>query len=304
MSELPDSLVVLFADLSGSTRLYDSLGDAPAREIVARCIDRIIGVVERHDGTVIKTIGDEVMSTFPGADAAADAAQDILVAMAEAYAIHQGRLGAHVGFHTGSVVHEAGDVFGDTVNLAARLVALAKRGEILTTRASVDALAPQRRERTRRIDRRELEGHQGALEIFELIAQTSNLTSMTPIPPAEPSGPGRLILRRGDGVFALDESRSTLSIGRDPESDLVLEDPQVSRRHARVRLRHGKFVLTDMSANGTLVRAREGKTVRLHREELILQGSGSIGFGRNLDGDGELPIAFFVEPDAEAPSRA
>jgi adenylate cyclase len=293
----PDFLAVLFADLSGSTRLYDSLGDQPARQIVARCLDRIVAVVERHHGTVIKTIGDEVMTTFPGANEAADAARDILVAIAEAYDVHHGRLGAHVGFHTGRVVHEAGDVFGDTVNLAARLVALAKRGEILTTRASIDALRPESRERTRRIDRRELEGHEGALEIFELIAQTSNLTSMTPVPSEEPSGPGRLILGHGGRAFALDEARSTLSIGRDPENDLVFEDPQVSRRHARVKLRHGKFVLSDESTNGTVVRTREGKIIRLHREELILHGSGSIGFGRILDADGALPIAFRVESD-------
>jgi class 3 adenylate cyclase len=303
MTAAPESLAVMFADLSGSTRLYDRLGDGPAREIVGRCIDRIIAVVERHGGTVIKTIGDEVMSTFPGADHAADAAREILESIAEAYSIHEGRLGAHVGFHTGRVLHEQGDVFGDTVNLAARLVALAKRGEILTTRASIDALALERRERTRRIDRRELEGHQGALEIFELIAQTANLTTMTPILPAEPTGPGRLIVRFGGRTFALDEAHASLRIGRDPENDLVLEDTQVSRNHAYLKLRHGKFVLADESTNGTLVRTRDGKTIRLHREELILQGSGNIGVARPADGDGELPIAFHVDSEAEASVR-
>ena len=118
---------------------------------------------------------------------------------------------------------------------------------------------------------------------------------MTPVLDAEIAGPGRLVLRVGDERFAVSEQRPAITIGRDPESDLVVPEPQVSWCHGGVKLRHGKFVLYDESTNGTFVRTREGKTIRLHREELILPDSGSIGLGGTPDPEGELPIAFHFE---------
>ena len=310
MSNHPECVAVLFADLGGSTRLYDLLGDEPARRIVAACIDRIIEIVERHAGRLIKTIGDEVMSTFDSANRAADAAREIVIAMRAMEPVHDQRLGAHVGLHYGRVLHEEGDVFGDTVNLAARLVPLAKTGEILTTRAVVDALSAERQGLVRRIDRRELRGKQGELEIFELLWQTANITTITPIPRHDPAGGERLVLQLGADRFEIHEGHPSLTIGRDDDNDLVLPDPRVSRRHARVKRRHGKFVLCDESTNGTLVRTAEGKSILLHREEMILHGSGrlgvaqypevgvaqypEVGVAQHPDPGAALPIAFRV----------
>src|SRR5438270_11002271 len=67
-------LAILFADVVGSTRLYDTMGDLRARDMVAICIDVMRGATEHRQGTVIKTMGDEVMATFPTADAALNAA--------------------------------------------------------------------------------------------------------------------------------------------------------------------------------------------------------------------------------------
>ena len=67
-------LAILFADVVGSTRLYELMGDLRAREMVAICIDVMRSATEQHQGSVIKTMGDEVMSTFPSADLALNAA--------------------------------------------------------------------------------------------------------------------------------------------------------------------------------------------------------------------------------------
>src|ERR1700733_14847697 len=67
-------LAILFADVVGSTRLYDLMGDVRAREMVAICIDVMRSATEQRQGTVIKTMGDEVMATFPPAGAALNAA--------------------------------------------------------------------------------------------------------------------------------------------------------------------------------------------------------------------------------------
>ena len=67
-------LAILFADVVGSTRLFEELGDVRARDMIATCIDVMRTATERYNGTVIKTMGDEVMSTFPCADEALNAA--------------------------------------------------------------------------------------------------------------------------------------------------------------------------------------------------------------------------------------
>ncbi len=74
MSPKTTNLAILFADVSGSTHLFEVLGDATARVKVAECLDLLTEVTKEHNVTVIKTIGDEIMCTFPTADDAAKAA--------------------------------------------------------------------------------------------------------------------------------------------------------------------------------------------------------------------------------------
>src|ERR1051325_580839 len=124
--------VVLFADLAGSTALYERLGDVAARRIVADCLSRAAAVVSEHGGHLVKTIGDEILATFATADAGATGAEGLVRALSVPSSGAAGELGMHVGFHLGPVIEEDGDAFGSTVNVAARVVGLAKMGEILT----------------------------------------------------------------------------------------------------------------------------------------------------------------------------
>jgi len=296
MPETSNAIAILFADLGESTHLYETLGDERARALTASCLRRMIDAVHHHGGTLIKTIGDEVMATFPAADAAAAAALDILSAVGASSIADGARLGAHVGFHFGPVLHEEGDVFGDAVNVAARIVSLARTGEILTTRQAVEALSPARRTATRQIDRRSLRGREESLDVFQLLPETEEATAVISVPFSEDRSPGRLVLWQGEDCFVVSPEHPSLTIGRDLENELVLADPRVSRRHARVRLRHGKFVLRDESTNGTLVMTDDGKAIALHREDLTLQGSGRLGVTPARGSDPDLRLRFLVEP--------
>jgi len=296
MADTAHAMAILFADLGESTHLYESLGDEKARSITSKCLARMIEVVGRHSGRLIKTIGDEVMATFPTADQAADAATDILAAVSAFSGSDSVRLGAHVGFHYGSVIHEEGDVFGDVVNVAARIVSLAKNGEILTTRQAVDALSPGRRACARQIDRRSVRGREEVLEVFQFMAETEDVTSMFGVAFSEDRRAGRLLVSFGSQSFVVTPEHSSLSIGRHRENDLMIDDTRVSRRHATIRLRHAKFVLRDESTNGTLVVIEDGRPIALHREDLTLHGSGRFGVTPEVGSDTELPISFRVEP--------
>src|SRR5512145_715414 len=133
---------VLFADVSGSTSLYETAGDSAALEAISTCLGAARAATEAWGGRVVKTMGDEVMSIFPGPDAAANAAADIQVRIDGLPAIAGKKLGVRIGFHHGPVLQRDDDVFGDTVNLAARLVSQAKKGEIILSTDTAALLGP------------------------------------------------------------------------------------------------------------------------------------------------------------------
>lgn len=173
MSRQNATLAIVFADISGSTRLYESLGDAVARELVSQCLDLMTEYTHKHSGTVIKTIGDEIMCTYPTADQAIEST----MAMQEAVTEDLPRinpntpaeLSIRIGLHYGPCILESGDVFGDAVNVAARMAGLAKGQQIITTRDTAEALSPLLSASTRHLDRIPVKGKAEELDIFEVI---------------------------------------------------------------------------------------------------------------------------------------
>src|SRR2546423_3669670 len=98
-----DSQTVLFADVSGSTQLYESAGDARAAKAIASCVQALREATELAGGQVIKEIGDEVMATFPSPDAAASAATRMHLAVEALPPVNETKLGVRIGFHFGPV---------------------------------------------------------------------------------------------------------------------------------------------------------------------------------------------------------
>ena len=119
-------LAVLFADVVGSTKLYDTLGDVTAKQMIDECLAVLQGVVQKYGGRVIKTIGDEIMCVLPSADSGCLAATDMHHKVMALPTVSQVKRSVRIGFHFGPVIEENNDVFGDTVNVAARMAGLAK----------------------------------------------------------------------------------------------------------------------------------------------------------------------------------
>jgi hypothetical protein len=113
----PATCAVLFADVAGSTRLYETLGDAAALKLVSELLSALRGVATRCGGRVVKNLGDEILCVFPDAAHALRAACDMQLAAG-------GHCAVRVGLHCGEVLESGGDIFGDTVNTAARVTAL------------------------------------------------------------------------------------------------------------------------------------------------------------------------------------
>ncbi len=272
-------LAVLFADVSGSTALYDTLGDIRARSIVARCIEVMTEITHRHGGTLVKTIGDEVMTTFPNATAAVDAACEMQDAITGQMVVEGRPLAIRVGFHFGPALLEEADVFGDAVNLAARMASQAKSGQTLTTGATVATLDPARRKLCRQIDLTQVRGKREEIAIHEALWQAEDATIMRAPWATQHRGGEHLFVSAGGTRLEVGEGHPSLTIGRADQNDLVVHHPLVSRLHARVEYRNGRFVLTDLSANGTYVVADDDGSSYVHRDSLVLLGSGRLGLG-------------------------
>lgn len=291
MSGNERELAVLFADVSGSTRLYEKLGDTEALRAVERCIKRMERAVEAFSGKVVKTIGDEVMAVFETAEDAFNAASEMQQRITDLPPVSGVKLAIRLGFHFGQVIEDKGDYFGDTVNTAARLAGLAKPGQALTSGEAVSRLPELLQLSTRDLEQMSVKGKVEGLHVFEVLWQEGEeLTMKAPSIHAGAKAPvnagARLCIRYGGEVIVVDEKRPTITLGRDASCDLVIQDRRASRNHGKIERRGDKFVLTDISTNGTYVQFKGEQEFFLRREDLILRGNGRIAFAASVDSDG------------------
>ena len=292
-------LAILFADVVGSTRLYDIMGDVRARDMVAICIEVMRNATEQRQGTVIKTMGDEVMATFPSADAALNAAAQMQqqISTHAQLKVEGQPVAIRIGCHFGPVMLENRDVFGAAVHTANRMTSQAKAGQIVTTAAMVERLSPEWRAACRQIDIATLKGQGNEVVLYEVLWQTEDVTSMVPgiATESRPARVMRLRLRCDDRELLVDDRHSSITIGRAEDNDVVVKGNLISRIHARIEINRHKFVLVDQSTNGTFVQTDEGDEAFVRRDSLQIKGKGMIGLGKLPDQDSPETIRFVCE---------
>jgi class 3 adenylate cyclase len=279
-------IAILFADVSGSTRLFEERGDVEARRIISGVLDALLEIVSSHGGSLVKTIGDEIMCTFPAPLQAALAACDMQRRVSADPVFVADALGIRVGFHYGEALLENGDVFGDAVNVAARMAGLAKREQIVTTASSLAGLSHAGSLRSRPLGRARVAGKLLPLEILDLIWQedTSNLTLIQRAVRPDDTGfaTRALVVRHRGRVLELSEDAPPLGMGRDPSCGISIEAEWVSRNHASLECRRGLWVFIDRSTNGSFVQFGEEPELRVHRNELPLRQAGCISLGQSV----------------------
>jgi class 3 adenylate cyclase len=286
-------LAILFADVSGSTALYEKLGDRRALQAVDSILDQLRAATTGWKGRVIKTLGDEIMAVFPTAADAASAAEDMQARVARLPPFGDLRLGVRIGLHVGPVLEEAGDVFGDAVNTAARMTGMAKSGQIVTTEATVATLPSPQQTRTRDLDLLPVKGKQGELRLFEILWQDDDdLTLLGAREHLDAPEPRSLHLAHGDRMLVMSPELPTVLIGRDAASDIVIAHRTASRLHGRIELRKDKYFYTDLSTNGTYVVIAGDAEIRLRREEIMLRGQGRLAYGHSA-GDARAEVIGF-----------
>ena len=295
-----EPLVVLFADISESTRLYDTLGNTEAQDLVSQCLSLLVEVAEKFRGRLARTIGDEVMCVFSNASDATQAAGEMQAGVRNLQIVDElpfGRIQVRIGMHYGPVRVESGELFGETINIASRMVSLAKADQIITSEPTVWKMSEDQRAMTRYVDEQTISGRLEKMDFYEVIWEISDLTDLaTHEPPKElRTTHTALRLSFGDQEFFLDEDTPAIAIGRSETNQLVVPTQLASRHHAEIHYTRGRFVLHDQSVNGTFVRREGGQEVSLLRDDFPLSGSGSISLSEPLNDREEFMIHYRCE---------
>jgi len=296
---------VLFADLRGSTALFETLGNAEATSVVTHCVNALGGPVTSYEGTVVKTLGDGLMAVFDEPSQAVQAAMlmhEVLEGMVSRGSERGASSGLRalrlqIGLARGEVVEMSGDCFGDAVNVAARLLDHAGDNETLITVEVLQGLPLDLRSRFRSLDRLVLRGRAEPVHVHVLGGRRGAASDMAATQfgdvatVSEPDGL-RLVWAGLHRVFA--SQQTPVVLGRSPQATFCVDDGRVSRSHARVDWHSGSFQITDLSYNGTYVRFNDGEIVSLRRGSCTLHGSGTIGLGGTPTDPGSACVSFDV----------
>jgi adenylate cyclase len=270
---------IVFVDIVGSTRLYETEGDDIAKQLVTAVEAEIARVVVEGGGEVVEVVGDEVMCRFDDINAAVLCACCIQDQIEHYSNTQRISMSVRIGMHSGPAIIEDGRMFGDSVNVAARMAAIARGRQIITTEQVVNHLRTDLQGLSRRFDEVRVKGKQEPLVIYDLLWRQDTVTSLFAGASAGVEIVSLLRLRYCDKTCLIRAPCTGFSIGRDPDNSLVVVASPVSRNHATIEFNRGKFVLVDTSTNGTYVLTHDQQALYLRREALPLWGHGLIGLG-------------------------
>ena len=271
---IPSRAHVLIADITGSTPLYEALPEHEAMAQINLILDRMRSIIAEHGGTCVKSKGDDTLSWFSQADQVFAAAR----AMIQTDWDHG--LAIHAGAYCGELLSQGSDVYGDTVNTAARLSALAKPNEVLLGDTVFSELEDATRALCVSMGGLKLKGKRAPVRVHSYAV--SDMSTQTVLFGAARNGSGprteSVELRCNGATLSLTDGE-TLMIGRAPDCDAVLSAPWVSRKHGVFELRAAQLEYTDHSSSGSTVITSDGREYALQRRSMLLNGEGMVLIG-------------------------
>ena len=274
-----NKLVIMTADIAGSTALYEQIGDVQAQALVADCLTAIRALCVEHQGRALAEVGDQVVAQFAQPLQAAAAASEIHIEMHERHTRDGGpRIRMRIGLHYGQVRSGAETLAGETAKIAHWVGNHAKPEQTLATKALIDHLPRIYRAVSRYVDDEtwnfiSLEH----VELYEIIWDVESITAYNGEAPSRDAQNYDAVEFSYDGrIVRVDSSRPVISIGRGDKNDLVIAKDLVSRQHLSAQYSRGRCTITDNSTNGSLMVGKDRRRIEFKRESLRLTGEGHI----------------------------
>jgi class 3 adenylate cyclase len=291
---------VVFADLVGSTGIFERLGDETAGRFVTQLTTALSKTFEQHNGRVVKLLGDGIFTVFQAESDAVNACVEIQKRLKEK-PVYPGGTGNPVqmqfGVESGEVVEIEGDCYGDAVNSAARLADLAGADQILTSSRVRDALGSEQQAQLRSLGPIYLRGKQEATEVFrvEWLVERDTEATVMGVSMFKTSKDEILEVTVGGQTHRLEPRSDRLTMGRSITAAVTINDGRVSREHATLEWKGGHFVLSDTSSFGTWVYfGSQAEPVVLRRTDCYLVGSGQIALGCEREAEAAPIVQFNV----------
>jgi class 3 adenylate cyclase len=274
---------ILLADVCRSTYLYDRIGDAAASRLMMQALDAAADATRANDGEVIDVRGDEILSTFKTAESALRAATDIHARVAVDAAMREHHIAFRIGINAGEIIITDIDIYGDAVNIAARVAKSAKARQTVLSDAVLLATPGLLQNHIRPLGKVTIRGKTGLQHLHELLSPVEQ-TEITEVVAQQIREKRSFLLRiwYNNRETRLTPLVERILLGRGTECDLLINHSTISREHAEIRYRNGRFVLVDFSTNGSQV-SGDGGLKRAHRRSVDLLGSGSIQLGNTVN---------------------
>jgi len=301
-------VTVVFADLAGSTGVFETLGNAKATQAITRLTGWMGRVCIANNGHVVKNLGDGVLMVF-------SQNADAIDAVMEMQRVHTDRIKTwpeslkmrlQIGLSRGEVIEQGGDFFGDAVNVAARLSDLSGPDQILGTETVINELEPNGGVRFRNLGSMDIRGRNEACVVYRVEWQNEFTTEFFTVPaslsamPLAKSSPrfGAISLSWLDVNASFAAEQLPIHIGRDADAQFVINDPRVSRLHAKISWRAGRYHLEDVSSYGTWLRfSGSHSVIDLRRQECPLLIEGEMAMGASFEDFTVPTVSFSIQQD-------
>ncbi|MBK9235963.1 MAG: FHA domain-containing protein [Rhodoferax sp.] len=283
------NVTVVFADLTGSTAMFEKQGNARATEVITGLTQLMGEVFVKHQGRVVKFLGDGVLALFANSLHALEAVTDLQRSL---HLRSQGELDkapmqVRIGVATGEVLEVDGEHYGEALTLAARLSELSGAEQIWATASTVDALPSTAGPRRRRLGPIAIRGKTEPQVVYQIEWQEELPSEFLTLPgnlqymaSQAAALQATIVLSWLDVQAGFVASPLPIYLGRGDDAAFAVNDPRVSRLHAKINWVNGKFVLTDLSSYGTWLRfAGSESELALRRSACALHSNGEIAMG-------------------------
>lgn len=281
---------ILIADICGSTALYEREGNVLARQLITKTFSLMQDKISAYQGTLINAIGDEILCTYPSPEMALNSACAMQASIRNHNAGAGSSIQIRIGVHYGDVFIENEKIYGDAVNLTARVAAIARASQIMTTEVVYELLPAPLKEKSFKFINTRIRGKLEAYNIYLIKWEEDDITFFQTLSPKRiPNYNNQLTIYYQDQLVRVNQQKRTIVLGRSEDCDIILHSSYASRFHAQCEWRLDKFIFSDNSTNGSYIRFNDGKILSLLREEAILYDRGVISLGlENFEIPGDL----------------